>query len=311
MQDFIFIILGLFLWILGAYWLLKGAAALSLKSSIPKTVIGMTVVSLATSVPELLVSAKAVTDGMPDVVLGAAIGSNMANLGLVLAIVLMLSGMVIHKSFHIVEWSVMMLASVLFFGFIYFDGEIQRYEGFFMLVALFLFLVYLLWSQRGPGVAITGDDIPLSLYRTALFLGLGGLALWGGSQVLVKRAMEYAAFYAPENIVGTALLIGIVPELAVALFAVVQKQKAIALGNLMGSNMFNLLGVLGISAMMRPLKVMDQGLMTNDILWMMGISFILLPLMFFSRGAQLNWKGGIVLLGTYFAFIYFATASRL
>src|SRR5690606_38842316 len=152
-------------------------------------------------------------------------------------------------------------------------------DCFCMLVALFLFLVYLLWSQRGPEVAVTGDDRVLSLYRTAFFLGLGGLALWGGSEVLVKRAMEYAVFYGPENTFGTAFLIGIVPELAVALFAIVQKQKTIALGNLMGSNMFKLLGVLGISAMMRPLKVMDQGLMTNDILWMMGISFILFPLM--------------------------------
>ena len=309
MQDFILIISGLFFWILGAYWLLKGATALSLKFNIPKIILGITVVSLATSVPELLISVKAVMNGMPNVALGGSIVSNMTNLGLVLALVLMLSGIVINKDFYIANWSVMMLASILFFGFIYFDGEIQRYEGFFMLVALFLFLVYLLWFQRNPVVVATGgDDRPFPLYKAVLFLALGGLAVWGGSEILIKRVMEYVILYGTGNRITTSIILSLIvsiPELALALIAVVKKQKAIAFGNLLGANMFNLLGVLGVTAMMHPIKVMDQGLLTNDILWMIGISFILLPLMFFSKRSQLNWKGGLMLLAIYLVFICF------
>src|SRR5690554_2202380 len=287
MQDFILIISGLILWVLGANWLLKGATMLSLKFQIPKILVGATLVSLATSVPELLLSVKAVTNDMPDLALGNAIGANIANLGLVLAIVIMVSGVAVNKSSYATPWSVMMLASILFFGFIYFDGEIQRYEGFFMLVALLLLLVYLLWSQRNTRSDVwPRDDRPLPSYGIVLFLGLGGLAFWGGSEILLKGMFKYMT---PGGVDGrifaiTVLSLGTtIPELAVAVFAIIKKQKAILLGNLIGSNMFNLLGVLGVSAMKRPIKVMDPGLLFNDIFWMLGESFILLPLMFFSK----------------------------
>src|SRR5690606_29210553 len=158
---------GLFLWILGANWLLKGAVALSLKFNIPKIVVGMTVVALVTAIPELLVSLNAMSNGMPNLALGTAMGSNMVNLGLILAIALILSGIEVHKQFYSTNWTVMMLTSTLFFGFIYFDGEIQRYEGLFMLMALFLFLVYLLWFQRNPvATGFSKSDRQLSLYKT-------------------------------------------------------------------------------------------------------------------------------------------------
>lgn len=312
MQDLLFIILGLVLLIFGGNWLLKAAVALSLKLSIPKIVIGMTVVSFATSAPELIVSIKAALDGSPDLALGNVVGSNIANLGLVLAVTVLLGSIDVRKSFYTTDWPVMMAASLLFVGFIYFDGTLQQHEGIIMIVALFVFLVYLLRFQKTAVVdEMPEDDIPLPLYKTVLFLGLGGIALWGGSELLIEGAKSMAAsFGVTERVIGvTVVSVGTsIPELAASIIAVIKKEKAISLGNLIGSNIFNLLAVLGITSIITPINVIDQGLLTNDIFWMLGISFLILPLVFIPKGLRLGWRDGLVLIAVYGTFVYLTVA---
>lgn len=309
MQNPLFILAGLVLLILGGSWLLKAAVALSLKLNIPKIVIGMTVVSFATSAPELIVSIKAALDGLPDLALGNVIGSNIANLGLVLAVTVMLGSIDVNKSFYKTDWPMMMLASLLFFGFIFFDGELQQYEGIIMVFALFAFLVYILRFQKTAVVDESPeDDVPLPLYKTVLFLGLGGLGLWGGSELLIKGAVGMATAYGvSERVIGiTIVSIGTsIPELAASIIAVIKKEKAISLGNLIGSNIFNLLAVLGITSIITPIRVMDEGLLSNDIFWMLGISFLVLPLVFLPNKLRLGWRDGLVLIGIYLTFVYF------
>nr|WP_298999687.1 calcium/sodium antiporter [uncultured Allomuricauda sp.] len=308
MGNLLFILLGLFLLILGGNWLLKSAVALSLRLSIPKIVIGMTVVSFATSAPELIVSIKASLDGFPDLALGNVVGSNIANLGLVLAITVILGSINVRKSFYTTDWPVMMVASVLFVGFIYFDGQLQRYEGIIMVVFLFLFLVYLLRFQKSAVVdEMPEDDIPLPLYKIALFLGLGGTALWGGSELLIDGAVGMASTLGvSDRVIGiTIVSVGTsIPELAASVIAVIKKEKAISLGNLLGSNIFNLLAVLGITSIITPISVLDQGLLASDIFWMLGISFLILPLVFFPKGLRLGWRDGVILLLCYVLFVY-------
>lgn len=280
-----------------------------MRLNIPKIVIGMTVVSFATSAPELIVSINAALDGFPDLALGNVVGSNIANLGLVLAVTVILGPIYVRKSFYTTDWPVMMAASLLFFGFIYFDGELQQYEGIVMVIALFIFLVYLLRFQK---IAVEDespeDDIMLPLYKTVLFLGLGGAALWGGSELLIKGAVNMASDYGvSERVIGiTVVSIGTsIPELAASVIAVIKKEKAISLGNLIGSNIFNLLAVLGIASIITPIKVIDQSLLSNDIFWMLGISFLILPLVFIPKGLRLGWRDGIVLAAVYIVFLYF------
>lgn len=309
MQNLLFIVLGLVLLIAGGNWLLKSAVALSLRLNIPKIVIGMTVVSFATSAPELIVSIKSALEGFPDLALGNVVGSNIANLGLVLGITTLLGSIEVQRSFYTTDWPVMMLASLLFFGFIYFDGELVRYEGIIMLVALFLFLVYLLRFQK-PAVVdeMPDDDVPLPLWKTMLFLGIGGVALWGGSELLIDGAVGLATVYGvSERVIGvTVVSVGTsIPELAASVIAVIKNEKAISLGNLIGSNIFNLLAVMGITSIITPIKVIDQGLLTNDIFWMLGISFLILPLVFIPKGLRLNWRDGLVLVTVYVTFVYF------
>jgi cation:H+ antiporter len=308
MLDALFIILGLFLLILGGNWLLKAAVALSLKLSIPKIVIGMTVVSFATSAPELIVSIKAALNGSPDLALGNVVGSNIANLALVLGVTVILGSIDIKKSFYTTDWPVMMLASLLFVGFIYFDGVLERYEGILMVMFLFVFLVYLLRFQKTAVVdELPEDDIPLPFYKTIFFLGIGGVALWGGSELLIEGAKNLAASLGvSERVIGiTVVSIGTsIPELAASIIAVLKKEKAISVGNLIGSNIFNLLAVLGITSIITPINVIDQGLLTNDVWWMLGVSFLILPLVFVPKGLRLGWRDGMVLLGLYAVFVY-------
>lgn len=308
LHDFLFILIGLTLLIFGGNWLLKAAVALSLELSIPKIVIGMTVVSFATSAPELVVSIKAALDGFPDLALGNVVGSNIANLGLVLAITVLMGSIDVRKSFYTTDWPVMMFASLLFVGFIYFDGVLQQYEGIIMVALLFVFLVYLLRFQKTAVVdELPEDDVPLPLYKIVLFLGIGGTALWGGSELLIDGAVGMASsFEVSDRVIGvTVVSIGTsIPEMAASIVAVLKKEKAISLGNLIGSNIFNLLAVLGITSTITPIHVIDPGLLTNDIFWMLGISFLILPLVFFPKGFRLGWRDGLVLIAVYITFVY-------
>lgn len=307
-MNFLLIIGGLILLILGGNWLLKSAVALSLKLNISKVVIGMTVVSFATSAPELIVSINAALNGSPDLALGNVIGSNIANLGLVLGITLLLGTMKVEKNFYKIDWPVMMIASALLFLFLANDKVILQYEGVLLFSFLVLFLIYLLRSQKNIDLDdLEEGDVPLSGFKTIIFLIIGGLGLWGGSELLIKGATSLALdFGVTERVIGvTVVSIGTsVPELAASIIAVIKKEKAISLGNLIGSNIFNILAVIGITSIITPISLSDERLLTSDIYWMLGISFIILPMVLFPKKYRLNWIEGSLLLIAYCAFIY-------
>lgn len=305
-----YIIIGLVLLVFGGNFLLKAAVGLSLKLNIPKIVIGMTVVSFATSAPELIVSVQSALEGATGLAVGNVIGSNIANIALVLGVTVVLSTINIEKSFYQTDWPVMMFASLLFYSFIAFDNTIQQYEGIIMVSFLIVFLIYLLKFQKTAVIdEMPEDDEELPLYKIVLFLVLGGLGLWGGSELLVDGATTLAkGLGVSEAIIGVTIVsIGTsVPELAASIIAVLKKEKAISLGNLIGSNIFNILAVLGITSIITPITVNpeDMSLLDHDIYWMLAISFIILPLVFFPKGYRLNWRDGIILLSLYGLFIY-------
>lgn len=307
-MNSIYLLLGLAVLVTGGNWLLKAAVALSLRLRIPKIVIGMTVVSFATSAPELVVSVQSAIDGFPDIAMGNVVGSNIANIGLVLAIVILLSPIYVERSFYKTDWPVMMIASVLLYLFIVFDGVLQRYEGIILFICLILFLFYLLKFQEPAVIGdLAEDDEPLPLSKTMLFLTLGGIALWGGSELLVNGAVGLAkSFGVNDRIIAvTVVAVGTsIPELAASVVAILNKEKAISLGNLIGSNMFNILVVLGITAMITPVTVQDERLLSHDIYWMLSLSLLIFPLVFLPKGLRLGWRDGLVLIILYILFIY-------
>lgn len=306
-MDFGFVVVGLVFLIMGGNWLLKASVGFSLRLKIPKIVIGMTIVSFATSAPELIVSVNAALDGHADIALGNVVGSNIANLGLVLGITILLSTIYIQKSFYKVDWPVMMLASLMLYAFIAYDGVLVAYEGFILFSFLIIFLIYLLRFQtQAVFDEMPEDDEELPLYKNLIYLVIGGVALWGGSELIVNGAIGIAkTFEISERIIGISVVsVGTsIPELAASVVAILKKEKAISIGNLIGSNVFNILAVLGITSMITPITVQDQTLITNDIYWMLAISFLVFPLVFVPKRMQLGWREGLILLGAYIAFM--------
>ena len=307
-MDYLLLVLGLIILVLGGDWLLKAAVSLSLQLHVPKIVIGLTVVSFATSAPELIVSIKSALDGFPDLAVGNVVGSNIANLGLVLGITLLLGTIEVTSSFYKSDWPAMMLASVLLYVFVFRDYTISTAEGWVLLGLLFLFISYIITFQK-PAVVdeLPEDDVLLSQGKTWGFLALGGLALWGGSEILVSSAVSIAtSLGVSDRIIGiTVVSVGTsIPELAASVMAVLKKEKAISLGNLVGSNIFNVFAVLGITSIITPIKILDVGLIDSDLWWMLAFALVVLPLVFLPKGLRLNWRDGLVLLMMYGAFLY-------
>lgn len=306
-MNFLLILAGFSILILGGNWLLKAAVSLSLRLKIPKIVIGMTVVSFATSAPELIVSLKAAMDGHADIALGNVIGSNIANLGFVLGIVIIVSTIQVEKSFYMTDWPVMIISSFMLYAFLAFDGEIQRWEGVVLFSMLIVFLIYLLKFQKTAVVdEMPEDDETFTMGRTLGYLALGGIGLWGGSELLIEGAVNLANDYGvSKRIIGVTIIsIGTsIPELAASMVAVIRKEKAISLGNLLGSNVFNILAVVGITSMVTPIKAVDQGLMEFDLIWMLVFALLVFPLVFGPVRMRLSWREGLILLGSYVIFI--------
>ena len=301
------LLVGLLLLIKGGDWLLESAVALSLRLSIPKAVIGMTVVSFATSAPELIVSVQSALEGFSSIALGNVVGSNIANLALVLAITVIIQPIEISKVFLRIDWPMMMVASALFLLFLVYDAYLSFWEGAVMFALLISFILYLLKNQKEGVDELDEEFEHLSWTKTMGYLVMGGFSLWLGAETLVKGAVDLAKMMGVnERIIGISIIsIGTsIPELSASIIAILRKEKAISLGNLIGSNIFNILAVMGITAMVQPFAVMDADFLTNDLIWMIGISLLLLPLMYIPNDQKFNRLNGVILLSLYIYFIY-------
>jgi cation:H+ antiporter len=307
-MAFIAIVVGLVLLIKGGDWLLKSSVSLSLNLSIPRVVIGMTVVSFATSAPELIVSIQSALSGYPDIALGNIVGSNIANLAFVLAITVLITPIVVPKSFFKTDWPMMMFSTLLFIVMIAFDGILSSNEGAFMFLFLVVFIFYLLKGQKfsKDDVAESHDFELLNPRHTLQYILAGGFALWLGSETLVKGAVSLASLMGvSERIVGISIIsIGTsIPELSASIIAIIRKEKAISLGNLIGSNVFNILAVMGITSMIKPIEVQDLNIISNDLVWMFLISLFVFIMVLIPKDNSLNRFNGIILLGLYLYFI--------
>lgn len=307
-MEFLAIIFGLILLIKGGEWLMKAAVSLSLSMRVPKIVIGMTVVSFATSAPELIVSLQSSLSGHSDLALGNVVGSNIANLAFVLAITILISPITITQSFYKTDWPMMILATLLFIGFLNSDQGLEQWEGACLFILLIIFLVYLiLFQKQAVYDEAPEDDELLSLQKTISYFFLGAVGLWLGSETLVKGAIFLAnSLGVSERIVSiTVVSVGTsIPELSASIIAVINKEKAISIGNLIGSNIFNLMAVMGVTALVNPIPVGDLNMLSNDIWWMLVISLIILPLVFLPRKKQLGRLDGLILLTLYVCFLW-------
>lgn len=308
-MDFLYIVSGLVLLVIGGNWLLKSAVGLSYRLNISKIIVGLTVVSFATSLPELIVSVKAAIDGYPDIAIGNVVGSNIGNVGLVLGIVLLINAIQVDKSFFATDWPTKMIASTLLFVFLIIDGELSRTEGFIFIIILILFLFYLIKQNQKIEVDIPEvKEVEMSFLKIFIFLALGGFALWVGSEFLVEGAVSLASSIGVSERVIAVTVVSIgtsIPELASSVIASLKKENDISIGNIIGSNIFNILSVLGITSIISPIKNIDLRIINQDIYWMLGFGLILMPLVLLPKRGSLSFKEGILLLIGYSIFIYF------
>ena len=299
------IIGGLIGLIVGGEWLLRAAVGASNRFAIPKFIIGMTIVSFATSLPELIVSIRSALEGYPDLALGNVVGSNIANLGLVLGVVLLFTRIEVSKSFYQSDWPMMFIASILLWVFIQ-NGTITALEGLGLVILLVLMLVYLLRLKDKSDFVADDLNTLLSWPKIGLFIVFGSAFLAFGSELLVNGAVQVASqLGVSERIIAiTVVSVGTsVPELAASLVAIAKKENAISIGNLLGSNLFNILAVLGITSLIHPLTVVDNTLLDFDIYVMIGIAALLIPLVFLPKRMEMYWRDGLVLLAVYVLFI--------
>jgi cation:H+ antiporter len=307
--ELVLVVLGLSALIFGGDFLVRGAVGIAAKAKLSKLVIGMTVVSFGTSAPELIVSLQSAFDGSPEIAIGNVVGSNIANLGLVLGITVLIFPMPVARNTLKFDWPMMILASALFYIFA-FDLSIARWEGLVLFILLVVFIVFIIRkSRKSNEFEVDGieniDELTkkVSTWKHLLFLSIGLVALYFGANWLIDGAKELAERAGlSKHVIGiTVVAFGTsVPELVTSSVAAYKKETDISVGNLIGSNIFNIMIVLGITSMVKPIGV-EPNVITWDILWMIGIALALLPMMVFRR--KIGRLSGVILLVTYVTYI--------
>ena len=295
---------GLIVLIIGGNLLLKSAVSISLKFGIPKLLIGMTVVSLATSAPELIVSIKSALIGSPDLAISNVLGSNIANLGLVLAVTILFSPINISKSVYKKEWPIMMF-SALYFLVVVLDGIITKTEGGILVCFLIMTISALIKFRDKSEIELEIENED-SIVKSLITLIFGGVFLFYGSEWFIDGAISLAnSFGISERIIGiTVVSVGTsIPELVTSLVAVFNKEKSISLGNLLGSNIFNVFAVLGLTSLVTPLSVLDNNIISFDIYIMLFFAALVLPLIFFPKKYVLGRKEGLIILVFYSLYV--------
>ncbi len=308
-MSVIFVLLGLTLLSVGGDFLVRGSVALSFRLNLSKMVIGMTVVSFATSAPELLVSLNAALDGASAIAINNVVGSNIANIGLVLGLTGMVGLIAVDRSFFRLNWPTMMIFSFVLYYFIQNDGMISRLEGLILFTALVAFVLFLLRTKSNPDLEEV-DQIVLaevSLFKLIMCLVIGGAALYVGSEFLVTGAIDLAeAFNVSETVISVSVVaIGTsVPELATSLISVAKKEKAISLGNLIGSNIFNIGAVLGLTAMIIPIQVTEAEALNVNLIWMLAYAVAVALMLLLPKRMFVTRSKGLVLFVAYLIFMY-------
>lgn len=305
----VLIILGFIALVVGGDFLVRSSVAISFRLNISKMVIGLTVVSFATSLPELLVSLQAAFDNFSDISVGNVVGSNIANLGLVLGITSIIMPIKVDRGFFKLNWPVLVMLSAALWFFLW-DEQLSRGEGIAFLGCLIIYMFILLRRARKYDEVAT-EEIDAKLQKTSVFkiifwFLIGAAGLYFGSEWLVDGAVDIAeSLNVSERVISvTMIAFGTsVPELAASVIAALKKEQSLSLGNLIGSNIFNIGSVLGITAILQPITDISKTILDTDIFWMLGIAMLLFPLVFLPKRYRIGRYKGVILFIGYAVFV--------
>ena len=303
--------IGLGALVFGSNLLLKGAESVALRAKISPLVVGVTIVAFGTSTPELLISIRAALMGSSDFTMGNVIGSNICNLALIFGLTLLIRPVKININSIKVDWPVAMSATLLLY-FLLLKRTIGVQEGALFLVLLLGYTLFIIYKSRkeqtnnaekhhhaNQKIRLNGN-----LWVEIVFLIIGSLGLYYGSEWFVTGANNMAlVFGLSERVIGIMILaVGTsLPELATSLVAAFKKETDMAIGNLIGSNIFNILFILGITSVITNISV-SEAILNVDMIWMLGVTLIILPLMAFNK--KMGRISGVLLLTIYVFYTY-------
>jgi cation:H+ antiporter len=307
----VLLIIGLIVLIIGGDYLVRGSSSIALRLHLSPLVVGLTIVAFGTSAPELLISIQSALKGSPDIAMGNVVGSNICNLALVLGITAVVNPVKVQLNSIRVDWPVTMGSSILLYLMVL-EGMLTAVEGIIFVIALIIYIVFIVTnSRKAVKSAKLKLDLPnlpdapkKQIWKDIFFIIIGCVALFFGSEWFVISAKDLAlSLGVEERVVGlTIVALGTsLPELVTAAVASYKGESDLALGNLMGSNIFNILSILGITAIIQPISV-HEVILNKDIIWMLMITLMILPLMIVRR--EVGRGDGTVLLIVYAVYIY-------
>lgn len=306
MLDVLFVILGIALLTVGGEALIRGSLTAAKRLGVSPLLSGLVIVGFGTSSPELVVSVNAAIEGRPDIAIGNVVGSNVGNILLILGVCALITPLAV-KPLALRRDAVTVVAASILFLVLVGGSALGRVDAAMFLGALAAYLVWAYWSERyhaAPSGELRQAEaeelstLPKSVLWTVIAVVLGLLLLIAGSQVLLMGAIGIAAhFGVPEAVIGLTLVaVGTsLPELSISVLAAIRRHADVAVGNILGSNIFNLLGILGLSALLQPLPVHSR-ILHFDQWVMLGTSLLLL--LFLYTGRRLSRaEGGVLLMG--------------
>ena len=294
--QILLLISGLILLIGGSNYLLKSAVELSVKLKLSKVVIGLTVVSFATSAPELLISISSALKGSADIAISNVIGSNIANIGLVLGSALFFTSIKIPKSNMFYDWTFLLIISFVFYFFLK-DYTVNRVEGIILFTGLILFLFLIVKIRKDDSNDDISDEVTLSNLNILVYIIVSSFVLYVGSELFVNSSIYFAKYFGvSERVIGLTLVaIGTsLPELVTTLVAIYKSELDISIGNIIGSNIFNILAVIGITSIITDLNILSDGILEFDIYVMILFSFVLLLFYLSTKKRLLNTYHGLI-----------------
>ena len=305
--------IGTILLYFGADYLILGSKSIASRFKIPPIVVGITLVAFGTSLPELIVSINAILKGESGIVIGNVVGSNIANIGLVLGLTCIIGNMYVEKSFYRIDWPVMFLFSIILYVIIARDNIIDQYDGILLFSLLIIFIIFILRSslKTYQQDSIDNNLIHSTNFKIILWVIIASLSLYYGAEWLVYGAINFAEQIGVSEAVITVSIVAIgtsIPELATSLLAIAKNEKGISLGNLIGSNIFNIGSVLGITSIIKPIVVDDSEILSRDIIWMLEFAVLVLLIAIFPKKNVIGKIKGFFLLFLYSIFILLAFA---
>jgi cation:H+ antiporter len=305
---YLLLLVGLLLLFISGKFLVDSSVVISKLLRIPRMIIGLTVVAFGTSAPELLVSVQAALAGYSEIAIGNVVGSNISNILLVLAITALIFPIPVPASSVKQDWPVMMFVSILLYVFTL-NGWLTRTEGVIFIGLLMAYIAFSIVKSRGtkPKDEVEEEASSMKWWVAGIIFLVSCVGLAFGANILVSNVAIIAEEFGISQRVISVTMVAVgtsIPEVATSVIAALKKETDISVGNIIGSNIMNILSVLGITSIISPIKV-NAEISRFDIPWMLGISFLLLLLMLpASRSRITRWEGSFMIL-IYLLYIYF------